>query len=69
MYGLAVNPVIGLGTFLAQLFLREPLAKAFTFEYLISGPWKDPVVKKLERFDSGELAATHGQPAINKGDE
>lgn len=69
VYGLAVNPVIGLGTFLAQLFLREPLAKAFTFEYLISGPWKDPVVKKLERFDSGELAATHGQPAMNKGDE
>jgi hypothetical protein len=47
VYGLAVNPVIGLGTFLAQLFLREPLAKAFTFEYMVSGPWKDPLVKKL----------------------
>jgi uncharacterized protein YhdP len=49
VYGLAVNPVIGVGTFLAQLFLREPLMKAFTFEYEITGPWKDPVVTKLAR--------------------
>lgn len=49
VYGLAVNPVIGLGTFLAQLFLRAPLMKAFTFEYQITGPWKDPVVTKLAR--------------------
>ncbi|MFZ4527370.1 MAG: YhdP family protein [Undibacterium curvum] len=48
VYGLAVNPVIGLGTFLAQLFLREPLAKAFTFEYGVTGSWTEPVVKKLE---------------------
>jgi uncharacterized protein (TIGR02099 family) len=47
LYGLAVNPVIGLGTFLAQLFLREPLMKAFTFEYQITGPWKEPNVVKL----------------------
>ena len=49
IYGLAVNPVIGVGTFLAQLFLREPLAKAFTFEYRVGGPWKEPVVTKIER--------------------
>ena len=47
VYGLAVNPVIGLGSFLAQLFLREPLMRAFTFEYQITGPWKDPIVTKL----------------------
>ena len=49
VYGLAVNPVIGVGTFLAQLFLRDPLMKAFTFEYQVTGPWKDPVVTKLLR--------------------
>lgn len=49
VYGLAVNPAIGVGTFLAQLFLREPLMKAFTFEYQVSGPWKDPVVTRLAR--------------------
>jgi uncharacterized protein YhdP len=48
VYALAVNPVIGLGTFLAQLFLREPLARAFTYEYQISGPWKEPIVTKIE---------------------
>ena len=48
VYGLAVNPVIGAGTFLAQLFLKEPLTKAFTFEYQITGPWKDPSVVKLK---------------------
>lgn len=48
VYGLAINPVIGAGTFLAQLFLRQPLMKAFTFEYQVTGPWKDPSVVKLK---------------------
>lgn len=48
VYGLAVNPVIGVGTFLAQLFLRDPLSRAFTYEYQVTGPWKDPVVTKLK---------------------
>lgn len=63
VYGLAVNPVIGVGTFLAQLFLRDPLMKAFTFEYEVTGPWKDPVVTKLSRkpaSPSGELANQSG---------
>lgn len=51
VYALAVNPVIGLGTFLAQLFLREPLARAFTYEYQITGPWKEPHVSKLNHHD------------------
>ena len=42
VYGLAVNPVIGLGTFLAQLFLREPLMKALTYHMQVTGPWKSP---------------------------
>jgi uncharacterized protein YhdP len=46
VYGLAVNPVIGLGSFLAQLFLRNPLSQALTQEYQVTGPWKDPTVKK-----------------------
>lgn len=47
-YGL-VNPVLGLGSFLAQLFLRDPLMRAFTMEYEISGSWKDPSIRKLPR--------------------
>ncbi len=47
VYGLAVNPVIGLGSFLAQLFLRNPLSQALTQEYQVTGPWRDPVIKKV----------------------
>jgi uncharacterized protein (TIGR02099 family) len=49
LYGLAVNPVIGLGTFLAQLALRAPLSKAFTKELQVTGSWSDPKVVTLER--------------------
>jgi uncharacterized protein (TIGR02099 family) len=47
VYGLAINPVIGVGTFLAQLFLSQPLAKALTYEYKITGKWQDPHITKL----------------------
>ncbi|OBV39991.1 YhdP family protein [Janthinobacterium psychrotolerans] len=53
VYALAVNPVIGLGSFLAQLFLRAPVMKALTYHMQIAGPWKSPVVTKLE---GGKLA-------------
>ena len=45
----AINPVIGLGTFLAQYFLREPLIKANTQEFHIDGSWADPKITKVER--------------------
>jgi len=63
-YALAVNPVIGAGTFLAQLFLREPLARAFTFEYKITGPWTDPAVTKVDRKNEQSLTPT---PAATPG--
>ncbi|WP_334186975.1 YhdP family protein [Noviherbaspirillum sp.] len=62
VYALAVNPVIGVGTFLAQLFLRDPLMKAFTFEYQISGPWKEPVVTKLARNQPAPAQDAAGNP-------
>jgi len=59
VYGLLANPVVGLGTFLAQLFLREPLAKALAHEYRVTGGWNDPHVEKLER-KANEAAAPMG---------
>ena len=44
-----INPAIGLGTFLAQYFLRQPLIDAATQEFRIDGSWADPKVTKLER--------------------
>ncbi|WP_229507908.1 YhdP family protein [Massilia sp. Dwa41.01b] len=48
VYGLAVNPVIGLGSYLAQLFLRAPVMKALTYQMQITGPWKSPTITKLD---------------------
>jgi uncharacterized protein YhdP len=45
----AINPAIGVGTFLAQMFLREPLMKAATQEFHVDGTWADPRVTKVER--------------------
>jgi uncharacterized protein (TIGR02099 family) len=48
VYGLAINPVIGLGSFLAQWFLRAPVMKALTYQMRVTGPWKAPVITKLD---------------------
>jgi len=44
-----INPVTGLGTFLAQFLLRQPLQQAATREFHITGPWADPVVTPVQR--------------------
>ncbi|MCX8116109.1 MAG: hypothetical protein N3D71_13735, partial [Burkholderiaceae bacterium] len=49
VYALMANPAVGLGTFLAQMLLRDPLSKAFSYEYEVSGSWADPQVKRRER--------------------
>ncbi|WP_432382259.1 YhdP family protein [Duganella sp. P38] len=59
VYALAVNPVIGLGSFLAQLFLSAPVMKALTYHMQVSGPWKAPVVTKL---DATKPEPTKGTP-------
>jgi uncharacterized protein YhdP len=44
-----VNPIVGLGTFLAQTLLRNPLSKAFALEYEVTGRWTEPVVTRRSR--------------------
>ncbi|MCZ8233713.1 MAG: YhdP family protein [Inhella sp.] len=46
---LAVNPAVGLTTFLAQLLLRKPIAAANTTHFVVTGPWSAPQVDKVER--------------------
>ncbi len=45
----AINPVIGLGSFLAQVFLRGPLIEAATQEFRVDGAWSDPRVVRVPR--------------------
>ena len=43
-----INPVIGLGTFVAQYFLKDRISQALSFEYNVTGPWKKPDVVKID---------------------
>jgi uncharacterized protein (TIGR02099 family) len=44
-----INPVTGLGTFLAQYLIGKPIQAAATQQFHISGPWSDPKVEKISR--------------------
>jgi uncharacterized protein (TIGR02099 family) len=62
VYGLAVNPVIGIGSFLAQLFLRAPVMKALTYHMQITGPWKSPTITKLDNSAANTAAIKKESP-------
>ncbi|HVQ05513.1 MAG TPA: YhdP family protein [Burkholderiaceae bacterium] len=55
----AINPAIGLGTFLAQWLLRRPLIAANTREFHVTGSWDDPKIDRIER-KPAEAASTTG---------
>uniref|UniRef100_UPI0026F432BB YhdP family phospholipid transporter n=1 Tax=Macromonas nakdongensis TaxID=1843082 RepID=UPI0026F432BB len=55
-----ISPVTGLGTFLAQYLLRQPLQEAATQQYRIHGSWVDPQVEKLERPNRRNIAPEEG---------
>ena len=42
-----INPAIGLGTFLAQAFLRGPLIEAATREFQVDGSWAEPRITRI----------------------
>lgn len=44
-----INPVIGIGAFLAQAVLRKPLMDAATQVFHIDGSWADPKIAKVNR--------------------
>lgn len=43
----AAGPVVGIGVFIANKILREPLDKLVSFEYNVTGAWANPNVEKL----------------------
>ena len=54
-----INPALGIGSFLAQLFLRKPLMEAATHEFHLNGTWSDPKFTQVEH----NKAKTENQPA------
>lgn len=62
----AINPAIGLGSFLAQLFLRRPLAEAGTREFRVTGPWSAPQVERVERSNAAREPAAPASAPITE---
>lgn len=58
----AINPVVGLGSFLAQMFLRRPLMEAATQEFQIDGSWYDPIITKVDRKARAKAQADETTP-------
>jgi uncharacterized protein (TIGR02099 family) len=62
-----INPAIGLGTFLAQMFLRQPLMRAATQEFHIDGTWTDPKITKLPRRSAPSPERAEAVPEARAG--
>jgi uncharacterized protein YhdP len=60
----AVNPLAGLGTFIAQRLLSRPLVKSTTQSFHIDGSWTEPRVTRLESSVSAP-ATVPPAPAAN----
>ncbi|AZY49768.1 TIGR02099 family protein [Bordetella avium] len=43
-----VNPLIGLGAFVTQWLLKQPLARAMTLGYKVTGSWDEPKVEPVQ---------------------
>jgi uncharacterized protein YhdP len=59
----AINPVVGLGAFVATWFLRDPLIEANTREFRVTGGWDAPQVDRVERSAGPPAALAATQPA------
>jgi uncharacterized protein YhdP len=55
----AINPAIGLGTFIAQILLRKTVVEANTREFTVKGSWADP---QVERVQKTSVPAAEGPP-------
>jgi uncharacterized protein (TIGR02099 family) len=51
-----VNPLLGLGAFVANLALSESIARAFATQYAITGSWSNPRVERVSG-DQGKMSA------------
>lgn len=57
----AVNPAVGLGSFIAQWLLSRPLSEAGTRAFRITGGWADPQVERLD-----QVPPRPGEPAASE---
>jgi len=53
-----INPAVGLGSFLAQWLLRQPLTESATQVFQVSGSWTDPQVMRVRSDNTNVKEAT-----------
>ncbi len=64
----AINPLRSASTFLAQMFLREPLARAATQEFHIDGTRADPRIARVSHGNGTAEAQARAKQATATGD-
>jgi uncharacterized protein (TIGR02099 family) len=62
------NPILGIATYLAQRVLKDPLSKAFSFEYVVGGTWADPKVARIQNTQLEQAGAASGNEAGAPGE-
>jgi uncharacterized protein (TIGR02099 family) len=45
---IGLNPLVSIGTFLAQKAFKDPISKIFSREYAVNGTWSDPKVARIQ---------------------
>ena len=60
--GIAINPVIGLTSYLAQWLLSSPLSRAAVQEFTIDGSWSEPRVTRSDQNATVPSTAPNAQP-------
>jgi uncharacterized protein (TIGR02099 family) len=49
---IAANPAVGIASLIADFVLKDPLAKIFSFQYQVSGPWAAPVIERVRKSEA-----------------
>lgn len=54
----AINPVIGIGSFVAQALFKGQLTQAVTQEFEVTGSWSEPEVRRIPRTVAADKGVT-----------
>lgn len=64
--GVIVNPVVGLGAFLSQWLLSEPLNRALTAYFSVTGTWDNPLINDKPLPSEEDLKEKRKQQELDK---
>ncbi len=62
-----IGAAVGAGSLLAQTMLKDPIEKMFTYEYMVTGGWSDPVVTRSTQTAASVAPGTPASPAATAG--